>query len=51
MAAWPSLYSLPPPPAGRKQIGKMSAYQRHDQDSHRQQQQTRYLSLSKLHIA
>jgi hypothetical protein len=29
----------------------MSAYERHDQDRHRQQQETRYLSLSQLHIA
>jgi hypothetical protein len=29
----------------------MSAYQRHDQDGHRQQQQARYLSLSQLHIS
>jgi hypothetical protein len=51
MAAWPSLCSLPPPPAARKQIGVMGAYQRHDQDRHRQQQETSYLSLSQLHFA
>ena len=43
--------SLPPPPTARKQIAVAGAHYRNDHYGQRQQQESRYLSLSQLHIA